>query len=111
MGRCAAAPVCEVTSITRRERALYHDYGSGLTDMLVPDNMAMEGKLYALIKAVAPSLTNVYVPASGRRLHAYLQFSDPNPGEVRDGLTAALSYRRDRLFCSAVATMTSRSPR
>ncbi len=94
MGGQTVAPVCEVTSITRRERALYHDYGSGLTDMLVPDNMAMEGKLYALIKAVAPSLTNVYVPASGRRLHAYLQFSDPNPGEVRDGLTAALSYRR-----------------
>lgn len=94
MGGQTVAPVCEVTCVTRRENALYHDYASGLTDMLVPDNMAMEGKLYNLIKAVSPSLTNVYVPASGRRLHAYLQFTDPNPGEVRDGLTAALSYRR-----------------
>jgi 2,5-furandicarboxylate decarboxylase 1 len=94
MGGQTVAPICEVTCVTRRERALYHDYGSGLTDMLVPDNMAMEGKLFGLIKAVAPSLTNVYVPASGRRMHAYLQFTDPNPGEVRDGLTAALSYRR-----------------
>ncbi len=94
MGGQTVAPVCQVTCVTHRDKALYHDYGSGLTDMLVPDNMAMEGKLFSLIKAVAPSLTNVYVPASGRRLHAYLQFTDPNPGEVRDGLTAALSYRR-----------------
>lgn len=93
-GPQVAAPVCDVTCITMRKNAIYHDYGSGLTDMLVPDNMAMEGKVYTLAKSVAPSLTNVYVPAQGRRFHAYLQFSKPGPGEVRDALTAALSYRR-----------------
>jgi UbiD family decarboxylase len=93
-GPQVAAPVCDVTCVTMRRGALYHDYGSGLTDMLVPDNMAMEGKVYTLAKSVAPALTNVYVPAQGRRFHAYLQFSKPGPGEVRDALTAALSYRR-----------------
>lgn len=93
-GPQVAAPVVDVTCITMRKGALYHDYGSGLTDMLVPDNMAMEGKVYSLAKAVAPSLTNVYVPAQGRRFHAYLQFSKPGPGEVRDALTAAVAYRR-----------------
>ena len=62
--------------------------------MLVPDNMAMEGKLFALVKAVAPSLINVHVPTEGRRFHAYLQFSGATPAEARDALTAALAYRR-----------------
>ncbi|MDX2221915.1 MAG: UbiD family decarboxylase [Rhodospirillaceae bacterium] len=96
-GPQVAAPVCEVRCITMRANALYHDYGSGLTDMLVPDNMAMEGKVYQLCKAVAPALTNVYVPAQGRRFHAYLQLNKPGPGEARDALTAALSYRRLKL--------------
>jgi UbiD family decarboxylase len=62
--------------------------------MLVPDNMAMEGKLYQMVKAVAPSLVNVHVPTEGRRFHAYLQLRQPARGEVRDALAAALSYRR-----------------
>jgi 2,5-furandicarboxylate decarboxylase 1 len=91
-----AAPVVEVTCVTHRADAIYHDFGGGLEDHLIPENMAMEGKLYAMIKPVAPSLINVCVPFSGRRFHAYLQFRDPPRGEVRDALTAALSYRRLR---------------
>jgi 2,5-furandicarboxylate decarboxylase 1 len=94
LGPQTAAPVCEVTAITRRRQALYHDYASGLADMLVPDNMAMEAKLFAMAKAIAPSLVNVHVPVSGRRFHAYLQLADPAPGEARDALMAALAYRR-----------------
>jgi len=94
LGPAVDAPVCEVSCITRRRDAIYHDYGSGLTDMLVPDNMTMEGKLYGLVRGVAPSLVNVHVPASGRRFHAWLQLRDPAPGEARDALMAALSYRR-----------------
>jgi 2,5-furandicarboxylate decarboxylase 1 len=98
LGPQTRAAVCDVACITRRADAIYHDYGSGLTDMLVPDNITMEGKLYALVKAVAPSLVNVHVPVSGRRFHAYLQFRRPPRGEVRDALAAALAYRR----CKAV---------
>ena len=94
LGGAVKAPLVEVACITRREQAIYHDYGSGLTDMLVPDNMAMEGKLYQLVKAVAPSLVNVHVPTEGRRFHAYLQLRNPAPGEARDALLAALAYRR-----------------
>ncbi len=94
LGPQVIAPLCRVTCLTRRRDALYHDYGSGLTDMLVPDNMVMEGKLFAMVHAVAPSLVAVHVPASGRRFHAYLQFSKPAPGEVRAALLAALAYRR-----------------
>jgi len=94
LGGAVQAPVFEVGCITHRRDALYHDYASGLTDMLVPDNMAMEGKVYELVKAVAPSLENVYVPTEGRRFHAYLQLRNPARGEARDALLAALAYRR-----------------
>jgi 2,5-furandicarboxylate decarboxylase 1 len=94
LGGEVTAPVFEVECITRRSDAIYHDYASGLTDMLVPDNMVMEGKLYSLVKAVAPALVNVHVPTEGRRFHAYLQFKNPGTGEVRDALLAAMAYRR-----------------
>lgn len=94
LGPQTVAAQVEVTRITMRRDAIYHDYGSGLTDMLVPDNMVMEGKLHSIVKAIAPSLRNVHVPASGRRFHAYLQLEEPQPGEARDALLAALSYRR-----------------
>ena len=87
-------PVVEVTAITRRADAIYHDCGAGLADHLVPDNMAMEGAIFAMCRNAAPALRRVHVPISGRRFHAYLQFENPRPGEVRDALTAALSYRR-----------------
>ena len=96
-GPQVAAPVIDVTCITMRKNALYHDYGSGLTDMLVPDNMAMEGKVFGLCKQVAPNVVNVHVPAQGRRFHGYIQVENPGPGEVRDALMAALSYRRLKL--------------
>ena len=34
------------------------------------------------------------MPVSGRRFHAYLQFKDPRPGEVRDAMMAAIAFRR-----------------
>lgn len=93
-GPQVANPVLEVTCVTRRGDAIYHDCGSGLPDHLVPDNLAMEGTVYALARPVAPSLANVHVPFSGRRFHAYLQFRDPRPGEARDAMMAAVSFRR-----------------
>ncbi len=62
--------------------------------MLVPDNMAMEGKIYGMVKSVVPALRRVHVPVSGRRFHAYLQLENPNPGEARDALMVANGYRR-----------------
>ncbi len=94
LGGQVPASTIEVTCITHRRDAIYHDYGSGLTDMLVPDNMVMEGKLYSMVKPIAPALRNVHVPASGRRFHAWLQLHEPARGEVRDALLAAMAYRR-----------------
>ena len=95
-GEQIAAPVLEVTCITHRRDAIYHDIGAGLPDHLVPDNMQMEAKIFGLVRAATPSAINVHVPYSGRRFHAYVQFKDAPAGEVRDALTAALSFRRLR---------------
>lgn len=94
VGPQVLAPVCEITAITRRRNALYHDCGSGLADALVPDNLVNEGKIYDLVKRVAPSLVNVHIPVSGRRFHGYIQLDKPARGEARDALMAALSDRR-----------------
>ena len=96
VGVQTAAHAVEVAALTRRRDALYADFGAGLEDHLVPENLAMEGRLYTMLKPIAPSLQNVHVPFSGRRFHAYLQFRDPERGEVRDALAAALAYRRLR---------------
>ena len=96
VGVQTASHAVEVTALTRRRDALWADFGAGLEDHLVPENLAMEGRLYAMLKPLAPSLENVHVPFSGRRFHAYLQFRDPERGEVRDALAGALAYRRLR---------------
>jgi 2,5-furandicarboxylate decarboxylase 1 len=88
------APYCNVTAITMRKDAIYHDYGSGLTDMIVPDNMMMEGKLFGMVRSVTPTISKIHVPVSGRRFHAYLQLTNPMGGEARDALAAVLAYRR-----------------
>jgi 2,5-furandicarboxylate decarboxylase 1 len=110
LGAAVEAPLVEVGCITRRRDALYHDYGSGLADMLVPDNLVMEGRLYGLVRQVAPSLVNVHVPTEGRRFHALLQLDSPAPGEARDALLAALSYRRVKTVLAVGADVDIFSP-
>jgi UbiD family decarboxylase len=94
MGPQVPAPVCEVTCVTRRANAIYHDYAAHLADALVPDNFNHEAKLYAMAKAATPAIRTVHMPVSGRRFHAYLQLDKPAPGEARSALMAVLAYRR-----------------
>ena len=94
LGPAVDAPVCEVLSVSYRGGAVLHDCGSGLADNLTPDNIAMEGKLFSLARAVSPRLVNVHAPAQGRRFTVLLQFDNALGGEVRDALTAVLSWRR-----------------
>ena len=93
-GPQVGAPEVEVSRITMRDGAIYHDIGSGLADALVPDNLMNEGKLFAEASKVAPTLKNIHVPVSGRRFHAYLQLDRPAPGEARAALAATIANRR-----------------
>ncbi len=98
MGLQMPCATIAVERITMRRDAIYADCGAGLRDHLIPDNLAIEGKIYSVVRGVAPSLLNVHAPYSGRRFNIYLQFRQPRPGEVRDALAAALSLRRHRTF-------------
>lgn len=84
------APIINVTCVTHRRKPIYHDYAVGLPDMLVMDNMAIEAKIYNVVKSVIPELLNVHVPLSGKRFHAYLQINKTRPGIGKDAILAAL---------------------
>lgn len=83
-------PVIDVACVTYRRDAIYHDYATGLPDMLVMDNFAIEARIYEITKKVVPEVVNVHVPISGHRFHAYVQLSQTRPGIGKDTILAAL---------------------
>lgn len=97
MGPEELAPVFALYCVTQRRNAIYHDYGSGLPDALVPDNMMIEAKLYQIAATITAEVRNVYVPVSGRRFHAYISVGEINPETARALLQATLAYRRVKL--------------
>lgn len=96
-GEATQSPVFHLELVTHRRAAIYHDYGSGLPDSLVPDNMLIEAKLLELARAVTPEIRNVHVPLSGRRFHAYVQTGDISPETARAVLREALAFRRVKM--------------
>lgn len=83
-------PVIDVTCVTHRRDAIYHDFATGLPDMLVMDNFAIEARIYDMAKRVVPEVINVHVPISGHRFNAYVQLSETRPGIGKDTILAAL---------------------
>lgn len=85
-------PVVQVTSITHRKDALYHDISVGHADNLVMGGFALEAAVYDMCKRVSPAVVNVHLPLSGlcRRI-VYVQVKDPAPGEARAIIAAALT--------------------
>jgi UbiD family decarboxylase len=68
MGAQTLAPVCEVTAITRRSDAIWHDYASGLADMLVPaDQVRSEAVKLATEIATSAPIAVVSTRATLRR--------------------------------------------
>jgi 2,5-furandicarboxylate decarboxylase 1 len=93
-GEATMSPVFELHCVTQRSDAVYHDYGSGLPDALVPDNMVLEAKLLRIARQTTAEARNVYVPVSGRRFHAYVQLGEVAPETRRRLLRALLEFRR-----------------
>lgn len=97
MGEATMSPVFELHCITHRREAIYHDYGSGLPDALIPDNMVIEAKLLQISRGVSEAVKNVHVPLSGRRFIAYIQTREISSETARAILKAALHYRRVKM--------------
>lgn len=94
-------PQFEITAITHRKDAYWHDILVGHADNQVMGGFAIEGVVYEAVKARCPSLRAVYLPLSGTcRFHVYLQFDKPRPGEAREAIltTLPLDYRIKHVF-------------
>ena len=94
LGPQRPSPVIEIDVVTSREAPIFHDYGSGLPDMLVPDNLLLEAVLWETTRPTVPSLSAIYVPSSGRRFHAYVQLNHPSAGEADEVIECVLRNRR-----------------
>lgn len=94
-------PQLEVTAITHRKDAYWHDILVGHADNQVMGGFALEGVVYEAVKQRCPNLQAVYLPLSGTcRFHVYLQFHNPRPGEAREAILTALGldYRIKHIF-------------
>ncbi len=97
MGEETMSPIFELHCVTHRKNAIYHDYGSGLPDSLVPDNLMIEAKLFQIARKVSDKVKNVHVPISGRRFHAYISVGDISSETARKILHATLQFRRVKM--------------
>ncbi len=88
------SPVFDLKVVTHRKDAIYHDYGSGLPDSLVPDNMLLEAKLFEIARGLTDEVRGVHVPISGRRFHAYVSVGELAESRRQALMTALLHYRR-----------------
>ncbi|NJM52042.1 MAG: hypothetical protein HC846_00820 [Blastocatellia bacterium] len=87
----------ELHCVTHRKNAIYHDYGSGLPDALVPDNMMIEAKLFQIARKLSDKIKDVHVPISGRRFHAYISVGDVSSETARQVLHETLNFRRVKM--------------
>jgi 2,5-furandicarboxylate decarboxylase 1 len=84
-------PVMDVTCITRRENALFHDIITGCADHQVGGSFAIAAAVLSACKKVAPEVTNVHLPLSGMsRTTVYVQVKAPRPGSAKAIIHTAL---------------------
>ncbi len=89
-GQIVDAPEIEVTAITHRKDAIYHDVGQYIehvTATLVPN----EGHMLRELRRFFPTVRAVHAPLSGVLYHAYIQMEKTNEGDAKNVLMAALT--------------------
>jgi 2,5-furandicarboxylate decarboxylase 1 len=78
------AGVVEVTCITFRKNAYFHDIVTGCADHQVGGSFSIAASLYSNCKKIAPEVVNVHLPLSGMcRATAYIQVKNPKPGKPK----------------------------
>ncbi|MFQ5692635.1 MAG: UbiD family decarboxylase, partial [Nitrospinota bacterium] len=89
-GQIVDAPEIEVTAITHRKDAIYHDVGQyieHITVTIVPN----EGHMLRELRKILPTVKAVHIPLSGTLNHAYIQMEKVNEGDAKNVLMAALT--------------------
>ncbi|MBI2881838.1 MAG: UbiD family decarboxylase [Candidatus Tectomicrobia bacterium] len=89
-GQIVDAPEMEVTAITHRRDAIYHNVGD-YVEMVVLNSLTKEGHLLRELRRVMPTVRAVRIPLSGVMYHAYIQMEKVNEGDAKNVLMAALT--------------------
>jgi 2,5-furandicarboxylate decarboxylase 1 len=89
-GQVVDAPEMEVTAITHRRDAIYHNVGEYM-EMVTLNSLAKEGHLLRELRKVLPTVRAVRIPLSGVMYHAYVQMEKVNEGDAKNVLMAALT--------------------
>lgn len=95
-GESTESPVIRVQHVRMRPDAIYHDFGSGLCDALVPDDLLIEARLFEIAAKTCPDVLDVHVPTYGRRFWAYVETRPLSPEAARALLQTLLEFRRTK---------------
>lgn len=95
-GDATESPVIRVQLASLRRNAIYHDFGSGLADAIVPDNLLIEARLFEIAREVSDTVTDVSLPTAGRRFWAFVQTRDASVESVRRVIEALIEFRRTK---------------
>jgi 2,5-furandicarboxylate decarboxylase 1 len=86
------SPVMEVTAVTYRKDAYFHDLFAAHVEHNIAGQLGRESVLYKRVKALVPSVRKVAMPISGLcRFHAYVQIAKEYDGEGKLAALAALA--------------------
>ncbi len=88
------APVFEVTAITRRRDAVFHDIFNVGPEHLILFSLGMEGVVLAQLRQVAPQVRAINVPVSGAGNLVYVQIRKDIEGAGVNAALAALGVYR-----------------
>lgn len=93
-GAQRACYLIDVKCITMRHDAIYHDLAPAQREHCVSGVLGFTSLIYDAVKAVVPTVKDVYLPYSGRHnLSAYISIAQRVPGEAkRAALIAANTY-------------------
>ena len=84
-------PVIEVSAVTHRREAIYHDIFVAHPDNQIFGSFAIEDKVFKAVREVVPNVKNVYLPLSGcGRFLCYISIGKRIEGEGKLALSAAL---------------------
>jgi len=82
----------EVTAVTMRGDALYHDLDPAHQEHNLAGALTLESTVYNSVKHLVPTVTGVYMPVSGScRFTVYVSIKKRVPGEGKSAGLAALS--------------------
>ncbi|MBI5442694.1 MAG: UbiD family decarboxylase [Deltaproteobacteria bacterium] len=85
-------PLLQVSAITMRRDAIFHDLDPAHREHNVSGVLAFESSVYDSVKKLVPSVTGVYMPPSGCSVFtAYIGIKKRVPGEGKAAGLAALS--------------------